>query len=846
MPQREQLLLLVFIIPALLIAIGDGIRAIFYLFFSILSRTYNVSSTVTKETSIGVTSWLKEKWQIRPLKRKRGRPAKKKNLRFSFHPILQRARSAAQTGERTIFHVYKAMGQTITQTIQTAGTGLRRRIKGIGRAAQAALNRVRTIRFHRPTIKLPTLPTLPFARLKQQSIALTQPMGQPYRPSKLHTTLTDFRGFALGVGAAFLFIFIPYIAYHWLVALPNPQLLTRRDLEVTTKIYDRNGALLYEIYADQNRTPLKLTEIPLTLRQATIAIEDREFYLHPGFSIRGILRAVKETMLHKRLQGGSTITQQLIKSALLSPEVNITRKVKEILLAFWAERMYGKNQILEMYLNQVPYGGTAWGVEAASQTYFGKSVKDINLAESALLAGLPAGPTEYSPFGSHPELALVRQREVIRRMLEERYITKAQANEALHTKLVFAQPHVSIRAPHFVMYVKELLEQRYGTRLVERGGLRIITSLDIGVQEKVEDIVSSTIDGIGYLNVGNGAALVTKPRTGEILAMVGSRNYYDLEHDGNVNVTTSHRQPGSSIKVVTYATALENGFTAASILEDSPAVFSPPGSPPYAPVNYDGKFHGPTPLRYALGNSFNIPPVRLLQKLGLPTMMDKAKLMGIESWEDPSQYGLSLTLGGGEVTMLEMAEVFGTLANAGKRMDLLPILEVTDYTGRIIERNSPKNGVQAVKPETAWIMSNILSDNTARITAFGPTSSLVIPEKTVSVKTGTTDNKRDNWTIGYTPSYVTTVWVGNNNGDPMNPYLASGITGAAPIWHDIMVELLKNKEEEVAPKPDTVVALPCYFGRPEYFVVGTEPPGGRCMPLPTPPPIKPSPTPTSH
>ncbi|MFZ5844977.1 MAG: transglycosylase domain-containing protein, partial [Patescibacteria group bacterium] len=325
----------------------------------------------------------------------------------------------------------------------------------------------------------------------------------------------------------------------------------------------------------------------------------------------------------------------------------------------------------------------------------------------------------------------------------------------------------------------------------------------------------------------------------EILAMVGSRNYFNLENEGNVNVTTSLRQPGSSIKVVNYAAALENGFTAATILDDSPVTYRVAGTTPYTPVNYDGKFHGLVPLRYALGNSYNVPAVKVLAKIGVATMLEKGRLMGIESWQDPSRYGLSLTLGGGEVTMLEVAKVYGTLANLGRRVDLLPILEVTDYTGRLIERNSPKRGVAAVKSEVAWILSNILRDNTARMAAFGPSSSLVIPGRTVAVKTGTSNDKRDNWTIGFTPSYVVVVWVGNNDNTPMHPFLTSGVTGAAPIWHEIMAEILKDQPDEVPPKPAGVMTLPCYFGRVEYFVRGTEPAGGVCAPLPTP-----SPTPT--
>jgi penicillin-binding protein 1C len=643
----------------------------------------------------------------------------------------------------------------------------------------------------------------------------------------------QIKSFFSGVVLTIIFLLIPLSSYQWLKSLPNPVLLTKRDIEVSTKIFDRNGELLYEIYADENRTPLSLEQIPLIVQEATISIEDKDFYKHQGFSVKGIIRAAYETLMNHKIQGGSTITQQLIKSALLTPDVTISRKIREIILAFWAERLYTKQQILEMYLNQVPYGGTAWGVESASQTYFGKSIKDITLGQAALLAGLPAAPTEYSPFGLHPQMAYERQHEVIRRMIEDHYISEEDGKKALAEKIQFVSPRVSIRAPHFVMYIKDYLENTYGPRMVERGGLRVKTSLDINMQDKAQEIVQNQIKSLTPLRVGNGAALVTNPKTGEIYAMVGSHNYFDTDHDGNVNVTTALRQPGSSIKVVTYAAALENGLTAASIIDDSPVVYHFPGSPSYAPVNYDGRFHGQTPLRYALGNSYNIPAVKTLARIGLRTMIDKARLMGISSWEDESRFGLSLTLGGGEITMTDMVEVFGSLANEGRRNDIMPILEITDYTGKVLEKHSPGPGVVATSPEVAYIMSNILSDNTARTAAFGPTSSLVIPGKTVSVKTGTSNDKRDNWTIGYTPSLLAAVWVGNNDNSPMDPQLTSGITGAAPIWHDIMAEFLKNKPDEVSPQPNNVISIPCYNNRMELFVRGTEPAGGRCAPLPT-------------
>lgn len=691
---------------------------------------------------------------------------------------------------------------------------------------------IRRLSLSRLRISLPSFPSIPIPSI---------PHRRSRKPRKFHTH--PVIAFFLGSAATLLFFAIPLMAITWLRVLPNPTLLTVRDIDVATKIFDRNGILLYEIYADQNRTPLPLTDIPKDVVHATIAIEDQSFYSHQGFSIRGIARAVRETLVSGKIQGGSTITQQLIKSALLTPEITITRKIKEIILAFWAEKMYSKDQILEMYLNQVPYGGTAWGIESASQTYFGKSAKTLTLAEAALLAGLPAAPSDYSPFGNHVDRAFTRQAEVLRRMVEDRYISESQMRDALIQQIHFIEPRVGIRAPHFVMYVKELLERRYGPRLIERGGLRIKTSLDLSIQERVEDIVSNQTLRLASLRVGNGAALVTDPKTGGILAMVGSRDYFDSTHDGNVNVTVSQRQPGSSIKVVTYAAALEKGLTAASILDDSPVSYAQIGSPTYTPVNYDGKFHGFVPLRYALGNSYNIPAVKTIASIGVPAVIDKGRAMGVTSWVDENRYGLALTLGGGEVTMLDMASVFGTLANLGTKTELMPILEVSDYTGKVFERNTPKKQPYAVKPEVAWILGNILSDNLARLAAFGPNSLLVIPEKTVSVKTGTSNDKRDNWTIGYTPSYVVTVWVGNNNNSPMDPYLTSGVTGAAPIWHDIMVDILKGKPDEVLLRPESVISVPCYYGRSEYFLKGTEPISGRCAPLPTPRPSE-SPTPT--
>lgn len=634
--------------------------------------------------------------------------------------------------------------------------------------------------------------------------------------------LTKFKYFFLGAIFSLIVVFIPLLILVFLQNLPSPKSITLSGIPQTTKIYDRNKVLLYQIYATQNRTIVSLSDIPKSLKDATITIEDKDFYKHPGFNILAIVRSLIKNLSGNNLQGGSTITQQLIKSALLTPEATIERKIKEIVLAFWAERIYSKNQILELYFNQIPYGGTAWGVEAASQIYFGKNVKSLTLAESAFLAGIPKAPTAYSPFGTTPNLWKSRQKEVLEKMVSLGYITKSEALQATEEELVFQTPQIPIRAPHFVMYIKDLLVKKYGLAMVEKGGLTVITSLDTKLQETAQNIVSEEVENNAYLNLTNGAALITNPKNGDILAMIGSKDYEDL-NGGAVNVTTSLRQPGSSIKVVTYSSALSNGFTASTILDDSPIVYRSSGSSPYAPVNYDGKFHGKVSLRIAFANSFNVPAVKTLNKIGIPTMLSYGKKMGITTWNNPERYGLSITLGGAEVKMTDMATVYGVLANGGIKVEVSPILKVTDYKEDVLEekKNSEDFGKQALDSAVTFIISDILADNRARALEFGTNSPLNVPGHTVSVKTGTSDNKRDNWTFGYTPSYVVSVWVGNNDNSPMSQQLASGITGAAPIWNKIMIHLLKDKPDEKLPMPANVIQKPC-IGRLEYFIKGTE------------------------
>jgi 1A family penicillin-binding protein len=596
------------------------------------------------------------------------------------------------------------------------------------------------------------------------------------------------------------------ISYSYLAifrGLPSPKELEARQPEVSTKIYDRNGNLLYKIYKDQNRTIVPLTKIPIHVRLATLAAEDAEFYSHPGFSIKGIFRAIFQDLETGSVQGGSTITQQLVKNTLLTPEKTITRKIKELILSVEVEASYTKDQILEMYLNEVSFGGTAYGIEEASESYFGKDVGSLDLAEAALLAGLPKSPTTYSPFGSSPELALERQKEVLHLMQVNKFITVEQEQAAASEKLTFITNRTEIKAPHFVMYIRQLLVDKYGEDMVEKGGLEVTTSLDLSIQETAEQVVQSEVEKLKGLHVGNGAALVANPQTGEILAMVGSKNYFDIPQDGNVNVTTSVRQPGSSIKVVNYAYALANGYTPATIIDDSPITYITAGTTPYTPVNYDGQFKGPIPLRSALAQSRNIPAVKVLASYGVAKMITEGQKMGITTWTDPSNYGLSLTLGGGAVTALDLSKVYSTIADYGKRPDLLPILSVKDYKGRVLEKNNPVTS-DAIDPRVAFILTDILKDNNARAPEFGLNSYLVIknhPE--VAVKTGTSNDLRDNWTVGYNQNYLVLTWVGNNDNSPMSR-IASGVTGASPIWNKIMSAILADKPSIDWKAPDGV------------------------------------------
>lgn len=609
-------------------------------------------------------------------------------------------------------------------------------------------------------------------------------------------------------------------AYYFVLrGLPSPKDLLTREQEVSTKIYDRNGVLLYTIYKDQNRTPVKLSQIPESARLATLAAEDAEFYNHIGFSVRGTIRAISKNISEGKLQGGSTITQQLVKNTLLSSEKTFIRKVRELILSIGVEANFTKDEIFEMYLNEVNYGGTVYGIQEASKHYFGKNVEDLNLSESALLAGLPQSPTRYSPFGNNPDLTFVRQREILHLMRINKYITFEEEEKATIERLTFAPDKQKILAPHFVMYIREQLIEKYGNDVVQKGGLSVKTTLDIGIQNLAEKIVNEELDKLKNLNVGNAAVIILNPKNGEVLAMVGSKDYFDTGSGGNVNVTTRLRQPGSSIKVINYAYALNNGLTLASIIDDSPITFSVPGTVPYIPKNYDGVFRGKITVRQALAESRNIPAVKILASYGVSKMIDLGEKMGITSWTDRSRFGLSLTLGGGEVKLIDLAQVYSVIANYGIKNEIKTITEIRNYKDKVLynQNRFEENKTNVLDSRVAFLLIDVLKDNAARSRAFGNNSMLVIPNHPeVAVKTGTSNDLKDNLTIGFNQDYLTAVWVGNNDGSSMSR-IASGITGAAPIWNKIMQNLLINQPSKNWIPPKGLIYKDCY-SRKEWFL----------------------------
>ena len=607
------------------------------------------------------------------------------------------------------------------------------------------------------------------------------------------------------VGLGLLSIFL--MAW-FLKDVPSPKKLSdRNNFSEASQVFDRNGKLLYKFYADKNRVFVSLDQIPENLIEATLAIEDASFYKHLGFDVKGLLRGLSRTIVKKRLQGGSTITQQLVKNALLSPERTLKRKVKEAVLTMVVEIMYDKEEILEMYFNQTPYGGTMWGVEAAAKGIFNKKPSDLSLAEVALIAGLPASPTKYSPF-TNPDQAKLRQKLVLWRMQELSMITEEERRTAEDESLSYFVERSEMKAPHFVFEVKDRLVEDYGLSKLLEGGLKVTTSLDLDVQEYSEKIVKEEISDIEKYNVTNGAVVITEAKTGQVLAMIGSKDYWSEDIDGNFNVATALRQPGSSIKPIAYATALELGkINLATVFDDNPVCFLVPGQRDYCPTNYGYAYHGIQSARNSLGNSLNIPAVKTIKLTGVEAMISTASAMGITSFEDPVNYGLSLALGGGEVKMVDMNVAFGVFANEGTRQDLNYILKVEDKNGKVLFDYSWIPGVRAISRETAFLIQHVLSDDGARGMVFGRGSKLNIKDHPeVAVKTGTTNNLRDNWTIGFSPDYVVTVWVGNNNNTRMRG-VASGTTGATPIWNRVMTKLLEGKTVKKAIRPVDIVGM---------------------------------------
>jgi penicillin-binding protein 1C len=569
----------------------------------------------------------------------------------------------------------------------------------------------------------------------------------------------------------------------------------RKSFE-TTRIFDRNGQLLWEIFGEGKRTKVSLDKIPEDFIQAVVATEDDTFYENTGLDAPSLVAALIANFRdpESRPRGGSTITQQLVRHLAFDYDertsVSYNRKTKEIILAWIMNRKYGKGEIMEMYLNEIYFGNLAYGIEAAAQSYFDKSAADLSLAESSLLAGLPQSPVDLDPL-QNLEGSKERQWLVLNLMVSEGFISRVEAEEAYLTKLGFAPQEVSLQAPHFSVYVRQLLEEQFGPDEVANGGLRVTTSLDMNYQRLAEMLARQHVTEIGVEhNMTNASLVALKPGTGEILAMLGSLDFQDEDIDGNVNIVLSPQQPGSAIKPLTYAAALspvegeESKWTAADILWDVPVEYEQYDGSSYEPVNYDGRFHGPVRLRDALANSYNVPAVLLLQEIGVPRLIELARSMGISSWEDdPGRYGLSLTLGGGELTPLELTSAYATFANGGYHVPPAAILKVEDSRGQTLFEYAPPAPEQAIDSRVAYLINDILDDDAARLPAMGRNNPLDLPFP-AAAKTGTTNDFRDNWTVGYTPGLVVGVWTGNADNSEMIDI--SGLSGAAPLWSDYM------------------------------------------------------------
>ena len=621
---------------------------------------------------------------------------------------------------------------------------------------------------------------------------------------------------------------------YYALTLPPAEELGARSSFMSTKIYDRHGELLYEVF-DANagrRTIVPIEEIPDDLIHATIATEDKTFYSNPGFDPLAILRALWLNVSEGEIvSGASTITQQLVKSIFLSPERTFTRKIEETVLAQEITRRYTKDQILEIYLNEIYYGNMAYGIEAAAETYFDKPARDLTLAQSSFLAGLPQSPSIYDPY-TNLEAAKTRQRVVLGLMAKEGHISPSEASATWNEELHFALLRIDMIAPHFVVYVQKLLEDQYGTEMVYRGGLRVHTTLDLEMQEVAQEVAGQRVAELADRHATNAAMVAMVPQTGEIRVMLGSIDFWDEEIDGQVNVALALRQPGSSIKPVNYLAAFEKGWTPATLIMDVATEFPNPPGPPYVPRNYDGKEHGPVLVRQALACSYNIPAVKTLQFVGVPDMIEMARSLGITTFTEPERYGLSLTLGGGEITLLEHTAAYAVMANGGLRVPPVAVARIEDSRGQVIEEYQPPAGEQVISPQHAYLITDILSDNEARTPTFGASSPLLL-SRPAAAKTGTTDDWRDSWTVGYTPDLVVGVWVGNSDNTPMDQ--VAGAAGAAHIWHNFMEQVLANIPPRDFPVPSGLVRAEicarsgmaptelCPQKRTEIFVDGTAP-----------------------
>ncbi|MEI6581248.1 MAG: transglycosylase domain-containing protein, partial [bacterium] len=589
-----------------------------------------------------------------------------------------------------------------------------------------------------------------------------------------------------------------------------------RKIQNSTKIYDRTGTIvLYNVNQNIKRTVIPSEQMGINIKNATVAIEDSEFYQHSGIRVTSIIRAtIWAKLTGKSVQGGSTITQQLIKNTLLTSERSVTRKIKEWILALKMEKSMDKESILALYLNEAPYGGNIYGIEEGSKSFFGKNPTDLTIAESAYLAAIPNAPTFYSPYGKNRNKLDERKNLVLKRELDLKFITKEEHDKALIEKVVFLpeQP-VHIAAPHFVFFIKDYLEKKYGEGALDTGGLKVITTIDYNLQKKAEEIALSQAKlNEKDWNGKNTAIVAIDPKTGQILSMVGSRNYFEKEIDGNFNVATASRQPGSSFKPIVYALALQKGYTEKTTLFDVKTEFnascSPTGKPLpdhetadcYNPDNYDNNFRGPMTLKDGLAQSINIIAVKLLYLVGITDAIKLSHDLGISTLNDPTRYGLSLVIGGGETTLLDMTSVYGVFANEGVRNPYTGILSVEDNSGNVLEKFEDKS-YKVLEPNTTRALADMLTDNEARTPTFGANSALVVPGREVAVKTGTTNNNKDAWTIGYTPSIAVGVWVGNNDNTPMKK---GGAALAGPIWNGVISEALKNLPVESFNKPDPI------------------------------------------